>query len=151
MRPERDQVLVSCRTSKARNSFNWKSEQKTRTEVSIWGSSQLEHAAVSVHLLSHFAALQRVQKRAASSSGDGRRSRYRGIGSGMMWESMGVEVARAKEARRRHRGAVGRSRRYGGEMRGVIDRGEMRTLYLMMIHSDKGVVGIVVISWWSAF
>lgn len=110
------------------------------------------------HLLSNFAALQRVQKRTASSGsgsggGDGgkSRSRYGGIGSGMMRESMRLEVARAKEARRGHRGAVGRSRRYGGEMRGVIDRGEMKTLYLMMIHSDKGVVGIVVGSWRSAF
>jgi hypothetical protein len=34
---------------------------------------------------------------------------------------------------------------------GVIDRGEVRTLYLLRIHSDLGVVGIVVASRWSSF
>lgn len=67
-----------------------------------------------------------------------------------MWKDIGTEICRTKEPRGGHRGAVCCSRRDGGEMRGVIRRGGMRTLYLMGIHSDEGVVEKAVV-WWQSF
>lgn len=100
----------------------------------------------SFNLLSYSMTLQGMQIRAV------RNSAGRGdIGGWVWWEGIGPEIRWAKETGRGYWRAVCRSRRDGGEMRGVIGRGEGRTLYLMGIHNGGGLVEVVAVWWRPSF